>query len=95
MGILAGPSWRQRSDQRHFANIFSEIERNETHFCRHRCQPWHRPVAESRRRGNLVNTVTPGLTETDMASADRIAHEGPTIPIGRVVQPEEIAEAIL
>ena len=45
--------------------------------------------------GIRVNTVTPGQTETDMASADRIARKGPTIPIGRVAQPEEIAEGIL
>ncbi len=45
--------------------------------------------------GIRVNTVAPGLTETDMASAERIAREGPTIPIGRVAQPAEIAEAIL
>ena len=45
--------------------------------------------------GIRVNTVAPGLTETDMPPPDRIAKEGPTIPIGRVAQPEEIAEAIV
>jgi NAD(P)-dependent dehydrogenase (short-subunit alcohol dehydrogenase family) len=45
--------------------------------------------------GIRVNTVAPGLTETDMAAPERIAREGPTIPMGRVAQPEEIAEAIV
>jgi len=45
--------------------------------------------------GIRVNTVAPGLTATDMASAERIAREGPTIPIGRVAQSEEVAEAIV
>ena len=45
--------------------------------------------------GIRVNTVAPGLTETDMAAPDRVAREGPTIPIGRVAQPEEVAEAIV
>ncbi|MEX2614924.1 MAG: SDR family oxidoreductase [Alphaproteobacteria bacterium] len=45
--------------------------------------------------GIRVNTVAPGLTETDMPPADRLVRDGPKIPIGRVAQPEEIAEAIV
>lgn len=45
--------------------------------------------------GIRVNTVAPGLTETDMPPADKIATQGPAIPIGRIAQPEEIAEAIV
>jgi NAD(P)-dependent dehydrogenase (short-subunit alcohol dehydrogenase family) len=45
--------------------------------------------------GIRVNTVAPGLTETDMPPPDKLATQGPAIPIGRVAQPEEIAEAIV
>lgn len=44
--------------------------------------------------GIRVNTVAPGLTETDMPPAERLQRDGPGIPIGRVAQPDEIAEAI-
>ena len=43
--------------------------------------------------GIRVNAVAPGLTETDMPPAEKLA-QGHSIPIGRVAQPEEIAEAI-
>jgi NAD(P)-dependent dehydrogenase (short-subunit alcohol dehydrogenase family) len=45
--------------------------------------------------GIRVNTVAPGLTATDMPPPDRLVKEGPTIPIGRVAQPEEIAQGIV
>jgi NAD(P)-dependent dehydrogenase (short-subunit alcohol dehydrogenase family) len=45
--------------------------------------------------GIRVNTVAPGLTETDMPPPDKLVTQGPGIPIGRVAQPEEIAEAIV
>ena len=45
--------------------------------------------------GIRVNTVAPGLTETDMPPAERLRRDGPGIPIGRAAQPEEIAEAVL
>lgn len=45
--------------------------------------------------GIRVNTVAPGLTATDMPTPEKLASQGPGIPIGRVAQPEEIAEAIL
>ena len=44
--------------------------------------------------GIRVNTVAPGLTATDMPGPGKLAELGPRIPIGRVAQPEEIAEAI-
>ena len=44
--------------------------------------------------GIRVNTVAPGLTETDMPPPEKLQRDGPGIPIGRVAQPREIAEAI-
>ncbi|MGI9422827.1 MAG: SDR family NAD(P)-dependent oxidoreductase, partial [Hyphomicrobiaceae bacterium] len=44
--------------------------------------------------GIRVNTVAPGLTRTDMPSPDALATHGPTIPIGRVGEAEEIAQGI-
>lgn len=45
--------------------------------------------------GVRVNTVAPGLTETDMPSKEALERLGPQLPSGRVGQPEEIGEAIL
>ena len=50
---------------------------------------------EIAREGIRVNTVAPGLTETDMPSIDALKRLGPKLPLGRVGQPEEIAEAIV
>ena len=44
--------------------------------------------------GIRVNSVSPGLTETDMPPQEKIDRLGPNIPIGRIAQPKEIAEAI-
>lgn len=44
--------------------------------------------------GIRVNAVSPGLTRTDMPSAEMLA-QGPTIPMGRVGEAEEIAEGIV
>jgi NAD(P)-dependent dehydrogenase (short-subunit alcohol dehydrogenase family) len=45
-----------------------------------------------------VNGVAPGIVRTgihaDAGDAGRIERIGPTVPIGRVGEPEEIAEAI-
>ena len=45
--------------------------------------------------GIRVNAVAPGLTETDMPPADKLAAGAKVIPMGRTGQPEEIAAAIL
>jgi NAD(P)-dependent dehydrogenase (short-subunit alcohol dehydrogenase family) len=47
------------------------------------------------RSGIRVNCVSPGLTETEMNPAEKLARLSPTIPIARHGAPEEIAEAIL
>lgn len=44
--------------------------------------------------GIRVNAVAPGLIETRMNPAERIARLVPAVPIQRVGQPEEIAEAV-
>ena len=50
---------------------------------------------EVARVGIRVNCVSPGLTETEMNPADRLARLVPSVPIGRVADPEEIARVIL
>jgi NAD(P)-dependent dehydrogenase (short-subunit alcohol dehydrogenase family) len=45
--------------------------------------------------GIRVNAVSPGLTRTDMPDAGMLASGGDTIPMGRVGEANEIAEAIL
>ena len=45
--------------------------------------------------GIRVNTVSPGMTDTDMPSAEAKRSNVPNIPMGRIGLPEEIAEAIL
>ena len=47
------------------------------------------------RSGIRVNCVSPGLIETDMNPAARLASLVPTVPIGRVGDPMEIARAVL
>lgn len=54
------------------------------------CAPW----------GIRVNAVLPGLTDTRFAAAlttndEMLAHFLPSIPLGRVAQPNEIAPAVL
>lgn len=44
--------------------------------------------------GIRVNTVAPGMTRTDMPGEDRLKAQAEKIPMGRVAEPEEIAEAI-
>ncbi|HWL79660.1 MAG TPA: SDR family oxidoreductase [Roseomonas sp.] len=50
---------------------------------------------EVARSGIRVNAVSPGLTETEMNPPDRLARLVPTVPIGRVAAPEEVARVIL
>jgi NAD(P)-dependent dehydrogenase (short-subunit alcohol dehydrogenase family) len=50
---------------------------------------------EVARSGIRVNCVSPGLTETEMNPADRLARIVPTVPLGRVGDPAEIARTIL
>ena len=45
--------------------------------------------------GVRVNTVSPGLTDTDMPGPEKIAAIGPSIPMGRVAHPDEIAEGVV
>ena len=50
---------------------------------------------EVARSGIRVNCVSPGLTETEMNPADRLARLVPSVPIGRAADPMEIARVIL
>ena len=43
--------------------------------------------------GIRVNSVSPGLIDTEMQMPERFARLAPTIPIGRAGSPEEVAEA--
>ena len=45
--------------------------------------------------GIRVNTVSPGPTRTDMMSGDSLETAGAAIPMGRVAEPTEIANAVL
>ena len=55
----------------------------------------HGLAKEVIRSGIRVNCVSPGLTETEMNPADRLAKLLPGVPIGRVGEPSEIAKVIL
>ena len=55
----------------------------------------HGLAKEVIRNGIRVNCVSPGLTETEMNPADRLAKLIPNVPIGRVGGPDEIARVIL
>jgi NAD(P)-dependent dehydrogenase (short-subunit alcohol dehydrogenase family) len=46
-------------------------------------------------QGVRVNSVSPGLIDTEIQIAERFARLAPTIPIGRAGTPEEVAEAAL
>jgi NAD(P)-dependent dehydrogenase (short-subunit alcohol dehydrogenase family) len=45
--------------------------------------------------GIRVNSVSPGLIDTEMQMPERFARLAPTVPIGRAGSPEEVAEAVL
>ena len=44
--------------------------------------------------GIRVNAVSPGLTRTDMPGPEALERRAPGLPMGRVGEPEEIAEAV-
>lgn len=46
-------------------------------------------------QGIRVNAVSPGMTRTDMPGEEVLARAGASIPMGRVGEPREIAEAVL
>jgi NAD(P)-dependent dehydrogenase (short-subunit alcohol dehydrogenase family) len=50
---------------------------------------------EAIKQGVRVNCVSPGITDTEMNPPERLARVIPVVPIGRVAEPIEIAEAIL
>lgn len=50
---------------------------------------------EAVKEGVRVNCVSPGVTETEMNPPERLARIVPIVPMGRVGQPIEIAQAIL
>lgn len=45
--------------------------------------------------GIRVNAVSPGLTRTDMPETEALERGASTIPMGRVADPKEVAEAVL
>ena len=45
--------------------------------------------------GIRVNAVSPGLTRTDMPEPEALERGASTIPMGRVADPEEVAEAVV
>lgn len=45
--------------------------------------------------GIRVNAVSPGLTRTDMPNPAKLEEMGPRLPMGRIGEPEEIAETVL
>ena len=46
-------------------------------------------------QGIRVNTVSPGLTRTEMPGYERVAATEASLPMGRAAQPREIAEGIV
>jgi NAD(P)-dependent dehydrogenase (short-subunit alcohol dehydrogenase family) len=50
---------------------------------------------EVAREGIRVNTVEPGLIVTEIHHEGRLEKLGPTVPMGRVAQPEEVAGPVL
>ena len=46
-------------------------------------------------QGVRVNSVSPGLIDTEIQPPERFQRLGPTVPIGRAGQPVEVAEAVV
>ncbi len=45
--------------------------------------------------GIRINAVSPGIIDTEIQPKGRVEKTGPNLPIGRVGQPEEVAQAIV
>ena len=45
--------------------------------------------------GLRVNAVSPGVIDTEIQPEGRVAEVGPSLPMGRVGQPEEVAQSII
>jgi NAD(P)-dependent dehydrogenase (short-subunit alcohol dehydrogenase family) len=45
--------------------------------------------------GVRINAVSPGIIDTEIQPKGRVEKAGPSLPIGRVGQPEEVARAIV
>ena len=45
--------------------------------------------------GVRINAVSPGIIDTEIQPKGRVEQTGPKLPIGRVGQPEEVAQAII
>jgi NAD(P)-dependent dehydrogenase (short-subunit alcohol dehydrogenase family) len=45
--------------------------------------------------GLRVNAVSPGVIDTEIQPEGRVAKVGPNLPMGRVGQPEEVAQSII
>mmetsp|Transcript_10300 Transcript_10300/g.14553 ORF Transcript_10300/g.14553 Transcript_10300/m.14553 type:complete len:286 (+) Transcript_10300:87-944(+) len=52
-------------------------------------------IAPAAEQGIRINTVAPGVTETDMVSSEKIEATIPNIPMKRAGKPSEIAESIV
>lgn len=50
---------------------------------------------EYARLGVRVNTVSPGLTRTDMPPQEKLESQGPGIPLGRVGEADEVAAGVV
>lgn len=50
---------------------------------------------EYARLGVRVNTVSPGLTRTDMPPQEKLDSQGPGIPMGRVGEADEVAAGVV
>ena len=60
-------------------------------------RPYTVPVPRARAKGIRVNAVAPGITKTDMVAAlpKMIAPLIATIPLGRIGEPEDVANAFV
>ena len=45
--------------------------------------------------GIRINAISPGLIDTEIQPKGRVEQAGPSLPMGRAGQPEEVARAIV